>query len=1263
MMTIITLLLCSTGSAYGSIFNALLLQSKTTVSSPPVSLQVGPVGSKTIYTNSTSAGVSVVAPAPTPTYYPNNYNILGWYANDWGYRKRILIDHAQVQANLTDFPVLINQTSDSGLVSHAQSNGNDIVFSSSDGVTKLSHQIEKYVSATGALVAWVKVPSISSSADTKLYMYYGNPTCGSQQDPKNVWDGYFKGVWHLNEDPSGTAPQMKDSTSNGNNGTSAGVMMTSDQVPGRIDGSLDFDGSNDEIICGNAASLQITTEITIEAWARTSSTGATRGIVSKHNSAAPYNGYQLRKYSDDYYRFATGNPNGAGQYIASDSAYTDSGWHYIVGVRRSGTNYLYIDGVQQTATTTYAITESGVNFVIGRAYAGYDNFWWLGDIDEVRVSNMGRSASWVATCYNNQNSPSTFYSVSSNEEQNPKVSGTLPTSLQTVDSNYFVVRSSASATSTTAYNPSGYSLLGSTALVSGNTSNLVSNNDVYMQFRSYEITSTAKTDAFIAYRDSTTSLNTPKGRTWTGNTTSWGSQGELPISGSPVRFVRVEYSPNQTRMNEKIVVTLSDDGYLDAYVWNGTSWLTTNNIGNVGTTANAYRAFDLAYEKTSGKAMLVYAIASTDTTRDLAYKTWNGTAWSTEYYIDDTTQSTDIQYYWVGLASKPTGSSNEIALVGIEGSHIVAWIWNGSSWGNINELTATAATNLMEDAAVAYEQTSGKAIFGYGVSSGNIQSKIWTGTGWNNTASSLNIDGATSCWITMKSDPASDNIMLTSVDSTYDLNTFLWTASSMTWSRGTGTDHDASVDVNNRRCADFAWEPTGSKGLLVWGTTAGYITYRTFTAPSTWGTIQNVAMGSIYNVHHWIQLRRNPRSISGDVKILGAVMEATANDIGAISWDGTNFNVIGTTTISAATGSTAYECFEIEFQRFGPRQFASEVEFTGASNTQSWTQLAWSIDSSWTISSVTVTIQVYNYTSGAYPTSGDGYNSYTSSATAGTDETKTRTTIANPNNFQNGTGYWKIKIKGVKTTPTQFDFKADWIEFKPSYYSEYTASTEFLFSSMTKNTPTQLNFTIVSEYSIASVSVTIQVWNYSSSAYVNSGEGYLTYTSSGVNQTKFRLIATNPQFYTSKGNAKIKITGVLTTTTQYQQKLNQVKLFYSYSSSSNYNYVLKIVNQVTDAWKIRLTTYSQSNIGRLNNCTIYFRSSSDGTSRQIYIVSGACLNATGPWYDLPTSPAERYIVVALQANNSEVSYVYVYLEILVPNITTYARYVITFEIT
>jgi len=117
------------------------------------------------------------------------------------------------------------------------------------------------------------------------------------------------------------------------------------------------------------------------------------------------------------------------------------------------------------------------------------------------------------------------------------------------------------------------------------------------------------------------------------------------------------------------------------------------------------------------------------------------------------------------------------------------------------------------------------------------------------------------------------------------------------------------------------------------------------------------------------------------------------------------------------------------------------------------------------------------------------------------------------------------------------------------------------------------------------------------------------------------------------------------------------------STPANYDYVLKVINEVSDLWKIRLKAYSQSNIERLNNCTIYFHNASDGFSGQVYIVNGNYTQQTSPWYDLPASPAERYIAVTLEADNSEVSYINVYLEILIPNKTTYIRYILTFEFT
>jgi hypothetical protein len=113
-----------------------------------------------------------------------------------------------------------------------------------------------------------------------------------------------------------------------------------------------------------------------------------------------------------------------------------------------------------------------------------------------------------------------------------------------------------------------------------------------------------------------------------------------------------------------------------------------------------------------------------------------------------------------------------------------------------------------------------------------------------------------------------------------------------------------------------------------------------------------------------------------------------------------------------------------------PTEYTMQVEFTGSSNTEDWNQANWTVNSAWTTGSVNVTLQLYNYTLNGFPTSGNGYISYTSNSTANTDENETQMIDVDPTDFRNATGYWKIQILGVKTTTTQFDFKTDWIEFR-----------------------------------------------------------------------------------------------------------------------------------------------------------------------------------------------------------------------------------------
>lgn len=110
-----------------------------------------------------------------------------WFdQGDWNLRRPLSVDAEEVDAPLSDFPLLV-QLVDADLGTDAQSDGDDLVFVAADGVTRLDHDLEAWDQTTGAITAWVRLPAIDDLADTDLYLYLGNPTAVDQTDPAAVF--------------------------------------------------------------------------------------------------------------------------------------------------------------------------------------------------------------------------------------------------------------------------------------------------------------------------------------------------------------------------------------------------------------------------------------------------------------------------------------------------------------------------------------------------------------------------------------------------------------------------------------------------------------------------------------------------------------------------------------------------------------------------------------------------------------------------------------------------------------------------------------------------------------------------------------------------------------------------------------------------------------------------------------------------------------------------------------------------------------------
>ena len=351
---------------------------------------------------------------PLPAYANS-----GWYNSSWKYRRSITIDHTKVTDVTTpattyaNFPILVYATG----LSNIKADGADIRFTSSDGTTELPREIESY--SGGTLYAWVKVTltkDASDSTDDVIYMYYSNaaatePAAGSAYGSQNVWDSNYQAVWHMKEDPSGAAPQIKDSTSNVRHGTSRGSMTSGDVVAGKISNSLDFDATDDAIDTSNFMSSGVT-QLTAQAWVYKTATKDSRIVFKTNvgNTGAPVFG--LCSGGTDLVR---------ARVRISDSTFTDysvstitlNTWTFVAFTYDGSNIRVYNDGalVGTVAETGTLVATSDV-VVIATNDTGATDRFWPGRIDEVRLSNVARSTEWFSTQYSNQNSPSTFISLS-----------------------------------------------------------------------------------------------------------------------------------------------------------------------------------------------------------------------------------------------------------------------------------------------------------------------------------------------------------------------------------------------------------------------------------------------------------------------------------------------------------------------------------------------------------------------------------------------------------------------------------------------------------------------------------------------------------------------------------------------------------------------------------------------------------------------------------------------------------------------------------
>jgi hypothetical protein len=282
-----------------------------------------------------------------------------------------------------DFPLLIRLNRDTFDFSQTKPHGEDIRFATANAVS-LPYQIEEWDAAKGTASVWVRIPEIKGNARQEIRLYWGNTGAESESSGAAVFsasNGYLS-VLHMND------PVQDDV------GVIHAVNMGTTDTAGIVGRSRHFAGNQgvaggEGIVGYPAGSSPHSSEV----WVRAKKPNVT--ILGWGNEGGGRGGkvrMQFRSPPHLHIDSDFADVNGSGILPVAE-------WIHIVHTYENGVGRIYINGrLDGTAKTTLDIKRPARMWIGG----WYGNFDFVGDIDEVRISNVARSADWVRLGYENQ---------------------------------------------------------------------------------------------------------------------------------------------------------------------------------------------------------------------------------------------------------------------------------------------------------------------------------------------------------------------------------------------------------------------------------------------------------------------------------------------------------------------------------------------------------------------------------------------------------------------------------------------------------------------------------------------------------------------------------------------------------------------------------------------------------------------------------------------------------------------------------------------
>jgi biopolymer transport protein ExbB len=301
-----------------------------------------------------------------------------WWNEDWTVRKKITLDTSasgvSTQAALEGVPVLVRLHSGNFDFLSVREDGADLRFVADDDKTPLKYHIEKFDPVNELALVWVKVPKLEAGNKQQyVWLYSGNEKAAAAQDAAGSYDAQQIAVWHFAE--AAGAPQ--DSTGFGNHASAhAGARVAA----AAIGAGLGFDGRQTLTVAASP-SLKLTPAggFTISAWVKPTGAGQD-AVLFRQQEGGKSISVGLR--GGRLYASVTD----AGPEARTPPVDLDIGAWSHVAVTLADRLRVYVNG-NLVGEAAAVVPDMGGVITVGEGYTG--------ELDELALSNVARSADWI----------------------------------------------------------------------------------------------------------------------------------------------------------------------------------------------------------------------------------------------------------------------------------------------------------------------------------------------------------------------------------------------------------------------------------------------------------------------------------------------------------------------------------------------------------------------------------------------------------------------------------------------------------------------------------------------------------------------------------------------------------------------------------------------------------------------------------------------------------------------------------------------------